>query len=53
MSQARRRIAMFVSNYPPHRGGLEIMVWNLASGLARRHEVVLVTSACGDRSTYR
>ncbi len=50
MSQARRRIAMFVSNYPPHRGGLEIMVWNLAMGLARRHDVVLVTSAFDGRS---
>jgi glycosyltransferase involved in cell wall biosynthesis len=45
MSQPRRRIAMFVSNYLPHPGGLEVMVWNLASGLARRHDVVLVTSA--------
>ena len=40
-----RKIAMFVSNYIPHPGGLEVMVWNLARGLARRHEVVLVTSA--------
>jgi D-inositol-3-phosphate glycosyltransferase len=39
------KIAMFVSNYLPHPGGLEVMVWNLARGLARRHEVVLVTSA--------
>lgn len=45
MSHERRRIAMFVSNYLPHPGGLEVMVWNLASGLARRHDVVLVTSA--------
>jgi glycosyltransferase involved in cell wall biosynthesis len=35
---------MFVSNYLPHPGGLEVMVWNLARGLARRHDVVLVTS---------
>jgi glycosyltransferase involved in cell wall biosynthesis len=49
MSHHRRRIAMFVSNYPPHRGGLEIMAWNLASGLARRHDVVLVTSAFDGR----
>jgi len=41
----RRKIAMFVSNYLPHPGGLEVMVWNLARGLARRHDVVLVTSA--------
>ncbi|HEX7978281.1 MAG TPA: glycosyltransferase family 4 protein [Gemmatimonadaceae bacterium] len=39
------KIAMFVSNYLPHPGGLEVMVWNLARGLARRHDVVLVTSA--------
>ena len=45
MSDARLRIAMFCHNYLPHPGGLEIMVWNLARGLARRHEVVLVTSA--------
>jgi glycosyltransferase involved in cell wall biosynthesis len=41
---------MFVSNYLPHPGGLEVMVWNLASGLARRHDVVLVTSAYGGKS---
>lgn len=45
MSRQRLSIAMFVSNYLPHPGGLEVMVWNLASGLARRHDVVLVTSA--------
>ena len=49
MSRERRRIAMFVSNYLPHPGGLEVMVWNLARGLARRHEVVLVTSAYGGK----
>jgi glycosyltransferase involved in cell wall biosynthesis len=36
---------MLCSNYPPHPGGLEIMVQNLARGLARRHEVTVVTSA--------
>ena len=50
MSHARRRIAMFVSNYLPHPGGLEVMVWNLACGLAQRHDVVLVTSAYGGKS---
>jgi D-inositol-3-phosphate glycosyltransferase len=45
MSHDRLRVAMFVSNYLPHPGGLEVMVWNLARGLARRHDVVLVTSA--------
>ena len=49
MSTERLRIAMFVSNYLPHPGGLEVMVWNLARGLARRHDVVVITSAY-DRS---
>lgn len=44
----RLRIAIFASNYPPHLGGLEIVVWHLARGLAQRHDVVLVTSAFGD-----
>ncbi|MFL5607951.1 MAG: glycosyltransferase family 4 protein [Gemmatimonadaceae bacterium] len=44
---AVRRIAMFASNYPPHLGGLEVMVWQLAMGLAQRHHVTLVTSAHG------
>jgi len=39
---------MLCSNYPPHPGGLEIMVQNLARGLSRRHEVTVVTSAFGD-----
>jgi glycosyltransferase involved in cell wall biosynthesis len=49
MNGARRRVAMFVSNYLPHPGGLEVMVWNLARGLARRHDVVVVTSAYGGK----
>jgi glycosyltransferase involved in cell wall biosynthesis len=36
---------MLCHNYPPHPGGLEVMVRNLASGLAKRHDVTLVTSA--------
>jgi glycosyltransferase involved in cell wall biosynthesis len=36
---------MLCHNYPPHPGGLEVMVRNLANGLARRHEVTLVTTA--------
>lgn len=44
----RRRIAMFVSNYPPHLGGLEVMARQLALGLARRHDVTIVTSAYGN-----
>jgi D-inositol-3-phosphate glycosyltransferase len=39
------KIAMFAHNYLPHPGGVEVVVWNLARGLALRHEVVLVSSA--------
>jgi D-inositol-3-phosphate glycosyltransferase len=39
------RIGMLCHNYPPHPGGLEVMVRNLASGLAKRHDVTLVTTA--------
>lgn len=45
MSGPRLKIAMFAHNYVPHPGGLEVMVWNLARGLAERHDVVLVSSA--------
>jgi len=38
------RIALFCHNYTPHPGGLEVMVQNLARGLARAHEVVLISS---------
>ena len=38
---------MLCHNYVPHPGGLEVMVQNLVHGLARRHEVTLVTSAYG------
>jgi D-inositol-3-phosphate glycosyltransferase len=41
----RMRIAMFAHNYLPHPGGVEVVVWNLARGLAERHDVVLVSSA--------
>jgi glycosyltransferase involved in cell wall biosynthesis len=41
---------MFCHNYLPHPGGVEVMVWNLARGLAERHEVVLVSSAYGGSS---
>jgi len=39
------RIGVLAHNYPPHPGGLEVMVENVATRLAIRHEVVLVTSA--------
>ena len=46
-SKRRMRIGMLCHNYVPHPGGLEVMVQNLVHGLARRHEVTLVTSAYG------
>jgi glycosyltransferase involved in cell wall biosynthesis len=36
---------MLCHNYRPHPGGVEVMVHNLASRLALRHEVTIVTSA--------
>lgn len=42
------RIALFCHNYPPHPGGLEVIVERLASGLGGGHEVVVVTTAWGD-----
>lgn len=36
---------MLCHNYSPHPGGLEVMVQQLCLRLARRHEVVLVTSS--------
>lgn len=42
-----RHLAVFCHNYPPHPGGLEVMVQTVARGLARRHRVTLVTSGWG------
>ena len=38
------RVALVCHNYPPHPGGLEVMVQNLARGLARAHEVAVISS---------
>lgn len=39
-------VGVFAHNYPPHPGGLEVMVREVAHGLARRgHRVTLLTSA--------
>jgi glycosyltransferase involved in cell wall biosynthesis len=38
---------MLCHYYPPHPGGIEIVVWNLAHALASAHEVTIVTSAIG------
>ncbi|HTS83147.1 MAG TPA: glycosyltransferase family 4 protein [Myxococcaceae bacterium] len=39
------RIGVLAHNYPPHPGGLEVMVESVASRLAQRHEVIVVTAA--------
>jgi D-inositol-3-phosphate glycosyltransferase len=39
------RIGVLAHNYPPHPGGLEVMVESIASRLAERHDVVVVTAA--------
>jgi D-inositol-3-phosphate glycosyltransferase len=38
---------MLCHYYLPHPGGVEIVVWNLARDLARRHEVSIVTCSAG------
>ncbi len=41
-------LGILCHNYPPHPGGLEVMVRNVATQLARRgHRVTLVTTAWG------
>jgi glycosyltransferase involved in cell wall biosynthesis len=42
------RIGVLAHNYPPHPGGLEVMVENVSARLAERHEVVVVTAAWAD-----
>jgi len=39
------RIGILCHSYPPHPGGVEVIVQNLARGLAPRHEVIVVTTA--------
>src|ERR1700688_842273 len=41
------RIAVFCHNYPPHVGGVEVMLGTLTRLLAQRHEVTVVTTAWG------
>src|SRR5687768_1004387 len=36
---------MICSNFPPHTGGLEVMVQRLASGVAHHHRVTVVAAA--------
>jgi D-inositol-3-phosphate glycosyltransferase len=40
-------IGMLCHYYPPHPGGIEIVVWNLARALGSSHDVTIVTSAIG------
>ncbi len=39
------RIGIVTHNYPPHLGGLETIVRELARGFAREHEVIVVSTA--------
>jgi len=39
------RIGITTHNYPPHLGGLEVIVRELAVGFSRSHEVIVVTTA--------
>lgn len=39
------RVALLCHNYPPHPGGLEVVVHELACGLSLRNDVVVITSA--------
>lgn len=41
----RMRIGVASHNYPPHPGGLETVAHGLTRGLARRHEVTVVSTA--------
>ncbi len=41
----RLRIGVTTHNYPPHLGGLETIVHELVRGFARRHEVIVVSTA--------
>jgi glycosyltransferase involved in cell wall biosynthesis len=45
----RLKIGIVTHNYPPHPGGLEIIVQEQVRAFARHHEVVVVTTAWHDR----
>ena len=42
------RIAQLCHEYPPHTGGLEVIVREVSERLAARHDVVVVTAAVGE-----
>ncbi|HEU5258361.1 MAG TPA: glycosyltransferase family 4 protein [Vicinamibacterales bacterium] len=44
------RIGIVTHNYPPHLGGLETIVHELTRGFARRHDVIVVSTAWQGRS---
>jgi D-inositol-3-phosphate glycosyltransferase len=46
----RMRIGVVTHNYPPHLGGLETIVRELALGYARQHEVTVVSTAWNGRT---
>ena len=37
------KILFVIENYPPHIGGVEALFKNLAEGLAKKHEVTIIT----------
>ena len=47
------KIVMTTPYYPPHIGGVELHVKNLASELAKRHDVEVVSSCGGDVKRVR
>jgi len=44
------RIGVITHNYPPHIGGLEVIVRELTKGYAKRHDVVVVSTAWDGQS---
>jgi glycosyltransferase involved in cell wall biosynthesis len=46
----RMRIGVVSHNYPPHLGGLEAIAHQLVRGFARRHDVIVVSTAWDGRS---
>lgn len=44
------RIGILTHNYPPHLGGLETLVQEIAQRVARQHEVIVVSTAWGGQT---
>ncbi|MGW7531883.1 glycosyltransferase family 4 protein [Amycolatopsis sp. NPDC054798] len=49
----RRRIVQITPYYPPHLGGMEAVVQQLALQQARRHDVTVLTTTVGARDSPR